>query len=548
MSTLGILLRQRLRRDRIQVPVWILSTGLLTLVSVSGIERAYGGYASRLSLVRLSAGTPTVLMLRGIPDGARLGSFTYFESFTYLALMAALMSTFLAVRHTRAEEESARAELIAATPAGRLTPTAATLIHGVLANLVLALVVAVCLIGGGLPAGGSLLAAVAVGGTGVAFLTLGMLAGQVVRTSRGANGLAVAAVLTAYLLRAIGDAMGRPTADGLRVISAWPSWLSPIGWGQQVRAYTAHEIGPILLQLALAAVCASAVFLLQTRRDSGASLISPRAGRAHAGPVLSSAGGLVWRLQWPSVAGWCAGAVVLGLLAGSLGPLVTSVVAQDHSIEGALRDLTTSAPGSLEQLLISVIFQFVGVLGAACATQTMIRMRQEESLGTAEILLTTSVTRVRWLAGYLANGIAAIVLVLGAGALASVLGARLAHGPSGDAGESSARAAMQSLEAALAQLPVSLVFLGGMAVLVVLIPRAVTGIGWGALGAATFLGLFGGLSGLPTWIRDLSPFEHSPVPAGSSTDWSGGTWMLGIAVAAGIAALLAIRRRELRVG
>jgi hypothetical protein len=34
------------------------------------------------------------------------------------------------------------------------------------------------------------------------------------------------------------------------------------------------------------------------------------------------------------------------------------------------------------------------------------------------------------------------------------------------------------------------------------------------------------------------------VPVGTSTDWSGGFWMLGIAVVAGILASVAVRRRE----
>ena len=45
-----------------------------------------------------------------------------FLIFPWLAMLAAFMSSFLAVRHTRMDEEQGRAELVAATPAGRIDP------------------------------------------------------------------------------------------------------------------------------------------------------------------------------------------------------------------------------------------------------------------------------------------------------------------------------------------------------------------------------------------------------------------------------------------
>lgn len=105
----------------------------------------------------------------------------------WLALLAALMSTFLAVRHTRGDEEAGRAELVWATPAGRRLPTIATIVHGILANVVLAALTTLALVATGLPAGGSLLTGAAAASCGIAFLGIGLLAAQFMRTSRGAN-------------------------------------------------------------------------------------------------------------------------------------------------------------------------------------------------------------------------------------------------------------------------------------------------------------------------------------------------------------------------
>ena len=185
VATLGVLLRQRLRRDRWQLLIWILCIAFLALFSAASIDQTYGSASGRAELIRLAIANPTVLVLRGLPQGTGLAAVTFFEIYTFLALLAGLMNTFLAVRHSRAEEESGRAELVGSTPAARITPTVATVIHGVLADIVLALATALGFMASGLPAYGSLVAGAAVGGAGIAFLAVGLLLAQVMSTSRG---------------------------------------------------------------------------------------------------------------------------------------------------------------------------------------------------------------------------------------------------------------------------------------------------------------------------------------------------------------------------
>ena len=94
-------------------------------------------------------------------------------------------------------------------------------------------------------------------------------------------------------------------------------------------------------------------------------------------------------------------------------------------------------------------------------------------------------------------------------------------------------------------MPAALVYLGVLSLVFVLLPELVDRARLDGLGLGAFIGIFGGLIGLPDWARDISPFTHSPVPVGTSTDWTGGAWMLGIAVVAAVLAALGMRRREL---
>lgn len=539
MTLLATLLAQRLRRDWLQLTLWCVGLGVLAYAATSAVFDAFADRAEREQILGVAIASRTILVFRGTPNGVDDGALVFFLLFAWLALMGGLMSTFLAVRHTRMEEEQGRAEMVASTPAGRALPTVATVIHGVLANLALGLFVALAWTLAGLGAEGSFVAGAALAASGVAFLAIGMLAAQLFRTSRGANGAGVAVVVAAYLLRGIGDAAGTPSADLLHVAPAWPSWLSPVGYGQFTGAYVQNDLRPLLAPLAFGAMVIGVVFATQAVRDQGASLLPGREGRAAARRSLSSSFGLVWRLTIPTLLAWAAGGAATGLLATTLSSIVGNIGGAAPQLVDRLR-LVIGDDASIEQAFIATFYGLVGVLAACCAVQVGMRARQEETHGTAELLLGTPVPRMGWLVGYWVVGAIVIVVVLAAAGVAGVLGALRTDDP--------ASLIPNVLEAAAAQLPACLVFLGATLLIFVWLPHATIPLGWALVGLAAIVGTFGPILQLPGWLTDLSPFTHSPVPAGDDTDWSGGIWMLAIGAAFGGAAVWSMRARELSPG
>ena len=539
MTLLNALLWQRLRRDRLQLVLWIVGTALLAYSSITAVFDTYGEEQDRREILGVAIATRTILVFRGTPNGVDDGAFAFFLLFAWLALMGGLISTFLAVRHTRQEEEQGRAEAVAATPAGRILPMTATVVHGVLANVALGLFIALALVANGLDAGGSFVWGIATTMSGVAFLAFGLFAAQLFRTSRGANGLSVTFVLAAYLLRGIGDAAGTPSDDLLHVTPAWPSRLSPIGYGQFTGAYVENDLTPLLIPLAFAAALIALVFGLQAVRDQGASLLAGRPGRASARPLLSSSFGLAWRLNTSILLSWTAGAIATGLLATSLSSVIDQAATDAPQVLEVLRNAIGS-DASIEEAFVAVFYGIVGILAACCAVQVGIRARQEEAHGSAELVLGTPVPRVRWLLEYWIVGVIVIVVVLAAAALAGIAGAGSAADP-----ESLIPIV---LEAAAAQLPACLVFLGLTLLVFAFLPRATIPIGWTTVGVAAILGTWGPILQIPEWLVDLSPFAHSPVPSGGEADWTGGFWMLGIGLAAAAMAVWSMRRRELASG
>jgi len=532
------LLRQRLRRDRFVVlPIWIVATGLLALAGASGVQTEFATDADRAIVLKVALATPSLLALRGVPDGSSLGSYVYFQVFCYVAIMAALMSTFLATRHSRADEERGRAELVGAAPIGRATPLLATLVLGALANAVLGVFVALGFIAGGLDPQGSWSAGLAAAATGLAFLGAAAVVAQVAPTSRAANGISAGVVGVAFLLRAAGDASGTPNFDSLTLASAWPSWLSPIGWGQKVFAFTQHNLLPLLLSLGFAVVTASLAVLVQSRRDVGSSVLRECSGRATARVTLRSSVGLAWRQQWPSVVGWSIGGALLGSLAGSLAGRFVDSGDLSAQLQHILELFIRGGRGQLTDLMVIAIVGIGGILAAAAGAQAIMRARGEEADGRAELVLAAPISRLRWLFGYLLVAVASAVAV----ALAAGLGAGLSFLASG----SDIDRFWSSLGAGVAQLPAAFALIAVTLLVFAVLPRATVALGWALVALAAFVGQFGELLQLPDWVRNISPFAHTPQLPGADAQWGAALVVIVISVAVTALSAVLVRRRQL---
>ncbi|MGH7861054.1 MAG: hypothetical protein ACREOS_02340, partial [Candidatus Dormibacteraceae bacterium] len=169
----------------------------------------------------------------------------------------------------------------------------------------------------------------------------------------------------------------------------------------------------------------------------------------------------------------------------------------------------------------------------------VMRLRQEEAAGTAEVVLGTGVARIPWLLDYLLVGAVSAVVILLLGGL--ITGALLA--PVGGAAIFG-----QSVATALVQLPAAFVYLTVLGLIFALMPRLTIGAGWAMLALGAFLGQFGGLLQLPGWLRSLSPFEHTPALPMAHADFSGAIGMVAVSIVAATLAAWLFRRRDLAIG
>jgi ABC-2 type transport system permease protein len=531
------LLLAQLARDRWTTPVWVLGIAALGAAAASAIATEFASEDERRAIITVAASSPAFLFLRGTPDGTSVGAVAFFQAFSFMAVLAGLMSTFLVTRHTRADEELGRAELVASTPVGRAAPLFATIMLATVANAALSLLVTAGFIVGGVPASGAVVAGLSVGSVGLVFTGVAAVVAQLVASGRAANGAAAAAVGAAFVLRGAGDALGTPSEDLLQVDSSWISWLSPIGWAQRSRPFSDPDPSRFLLHVVAAVVLCAVALAIRHWRDLGWSLLVEGRGRARATRWGRTLTGLAWRLQRGTLLGWCIGSATIGVIAGALGPVVADVASDNDSLERLIGRLVPGSGPDILDVFTAALLGIAGVLAAAAGVQTVLRLRAEEAEGRGELLVATSVTRLRWLLTSLGVAMASVVSV----SLVSGVAAGVAVMATG----ANTGAVVTFAGASLAHTPAALVFVSSTALVLAVFPRATSALGWGLLIVGLAVGQLGDLLRLPEWVRAGSPFHHSAaVPVEDFDVASAG---ILIAVTAALAAVAAVlyRRRDL---
>ncbi len=239
----GRLLRLALRRDRVQIPVWALWVFFFVVATASSFDQLYQTAAERAKFASDIATNGAFKALYGPVYAASTGGFTAWRCAGGGVLFTGLMSLLLVVRHTRGDEEAGRSELLGATVVGRYASIAAAMLVVAIANLAIALLAVLGLVGIGLDAGGSTALALGMAANGLVFGAIAAVTAQLASTGRAAGGVAGALLGVAFLLRAAGDA-GSGTI----------SWLSPLGWSQAVRAFGGDRWWLLVLPLAAVAV------------------------------------------------------------------------------------------------------------------------------------------------------------------------------------------------------------------------------------------------------------------------------------------------------
>ncbi|HHY14587.1 MAG TPA: ABC transporter permease [Firmicutes bacterium] len=489
---MGILTRFSLRRERVGIPVWIISIIGVSVAVALAFPAIYPPGPER-DVVAETLQNPAMISMIGPAYGIRnyhMGAVMAHQMLLFTAVAVAIMNILLGVRHTRNDEELGRTELIRSLPVGGLSSAGVALLMLALTNLALTLGLAVGLgmLGlEGMDWNGSILYGAAVGACGMFFAAATVLIAQLTETARGALGFSFAFLALSYLLRAVGDV-------GTELLSL----VSPLGLVLRAQIYVNNYWWPISILLGVSIFLIYLAFLLNAGRDVGAGLIAARPGRTKASFYLRGPLGLALRLQGAALIGWAVGMFVLGAVYGSVFADIDAFFQTSDIFELLLPSIEGF---SLTEQFTATLLAVMTMIGLIPVLLAVLKLRSEERRNRTEHLLALPVSRKSLMGSHIALAVFTSLVMQ----LLTVLGLWLA-----------ASMVMTEpldfawlLRGAAAYLPVYWVMIGLAAVLVGFIPK-VAGLIWLHLGYTFFVVYLGGLLRVPAWMVKLTVFGYVP--------------------------------------
>ena len=516
-----------LRRDRVRIPVWVASIFVLVIASIAAFPGLYETQEAIDVRNDLLMGNPFGIALTGpgygldevTPDN--LGPMAVNEMSASTIIAMAFMGIFLVMRHTRGEEQDGRLELLRAGIVGRYAAVTAAFLVAAGAAVLLGL-----LLGAGLaasyPAAGSFAFGFSMASVGIVFAAIGVLCAQLTEHTRAATGMATVVFATLFAVRVIGD-----------IRDSWVTWLTPIGWAQEIRPFAGEQWWVLGLAAAFALGLVVATYAVIERRDFGAGVVPTRKGHPRGSTALTRPLGLAFRLQRGAFIAWAVGMLVFGAMLGSLVQEAERML-EALDVYAAYFGAMGDAP--LVEVFLSGYLVFVAITAAGQALQASLQVRSEESKGHAETLLAGSVSRSRWAASHVLAALLGNLLVLGAAGVGA--GATYAL-VTGDASRF-----WPVVLGMLAYAPAVWLLVGAAVALFGLAQRAYALV-WAPFAWIVVVAMVGPLLGLPEWTMDADPFAY--VPRMPAEEFAAGPLLVMTAIAAALFAvgLAGFRRRDL---
>lgn len=537
------LVRLILRRDRIILPLWVILGTLLAPGTASSFAALYPDEASRAIFVKAFASNPTVMAMLGEVQSVSLGGLVVWRWSVAGILLLGLANVLTVIRHSRNEEETGRAELIGSAVTGRFAQLTAVLIVVFFADILFGLLAAVEVMQFAQPALGSIILGLGVAGAGFFFAGIAAVADRVASSARGARAAGGIAVGGFFVISMIANLNPQSSL----------AWYSPYGWVRQTRPFAGDHAEVLTVFLFAALPLVVAAYILTARRDLNTGLFTSRlfpAGFFHfradahesSRNALGSSRGigsplaLAWRLQRTQILSWFVGYAIIGAVFG-----MVADVASEQLLKSPLLAQAFSRPGATMHpgdTLFTMGFMLLGEALCLYVISSILQLRSEEESGRVDMLLATSVGRMRWAMSHI------FWVVLGSALIFGVFGA--ASGLSLGISTGNVREEVVRITgAALVYLPALWVFAGCTVALFGFLPRFAAGGSWSLLALSFFLDMGGEFKQLSTLLLNISPFTHVPKVLLGESFLAPVTGLLGVALLLMMLGLLWLGRRDI---
>ncbi len=511
--------------------LWGVIFGIAIASSAISYTEIYKTPASREGLAAAYGSSNAMSALFGpAPQLQTVAGFTVFKISMTLMILGAVWGLLTSTRLLRGEEDRGRWDLLVVGQTTRSQATFQAIVGLGIGAVVLWACTAVLVVATGHSAKvqfsitSALYFALAMVATAVVFLGIGAVTSQLAATRRQAASLAAVVLGISYALRLIADA-----GVGLHGLI----WVSPLGWVEELRPFTAPQPLALLPIGACTVILAAAAVYLAGRRDVGSSVI---ADRTHAHAHLRLLGGptmVAIRLMRPTVIGWWTAIAIAALLYGYIAKSAGTAVA--GSVHEVLAKLGATGGGT--EAVLGMCFLMLAVLVGFIAAGQVTAARTEEAGGMLDHFLVRPVSRSRWLGG---RYLVALIVLLVAGVVAGTL-AWL-----GAAAQHSGLSLPALLSAGVNLVPPSMVILGVGILAFGIRPRSATWVVYGLLGWSILVVVVGGIGAVSHWVLDTSVFHQMASAPAVAPHWEANGIMASIGIAGALIGGWAFSRRDLQ--
>ena len=518
------LLQATARQDARQIAPWVMLTSVLSMTSVLAFGWVFPDPASQAVLSRNVASNPAFALIFG--SARDLTTAEGFNDWRALALggfFAGLMAIFIVVRHSRGDEDSGQAELVASGVVSRHTRLMVAVALAGIASVAMGVVTTILTTA----VGSTFLAALGMGATytasGLMFAGVGAVAAQVGSDAHSANTMAVGALGALFLVRGYLDATGNED---------WV-WVTPFGWTQSVHPATDRAWLWLLPPLGLFILLVGMANLLLARRDFGLGLVPPTPGPAR-GVFASPLAKVARLLHGPALVTWAFGFVVIGAVFGFIATSLGEVFGKNPMMAAVLASGQVSK-GALTAEFLAMLLRMLGIIAAVVGVQAVMRFYAEELEHRVDPLLGAAASRTRvfaWTAGVALLG-PALALLIG-GTVTGLVSTRQ------DIGLSVADVIRQ----AVVETPAVWVLVG-IALLVIGARPAARLAPWLAVVATFAITILGPLFRLWDWVLGISPLWHVPTVSSPEASYRGLLVVGLLALVLVVAGFAGYRRRDL---
>ena len=526
-SNSGRLTRLFLRRERVISAIWIVCLALFSISLASGMGSMFDDLARKALAETLK--NPGMVAMMGPVYGAdnyTVGAMYSNTMMLWMIITIAVMNIFLVVRHTRADEEKGRAEMVRSLPTGRLATLNATMLTATIVNIMLALLTGLGIAALGVPSMGfseSMLYGIALGVSGMLFAAVAALFSQLCSSSRGAMSLSFLTLGVLYVMRAAGDTSNEVL-----------SLISPLGLIQRSQVFIENHWWPVLVVVLEVVIVAIVAYALNAMRDMGQGFIPARPGRREASRFLCSPFGLSFWLLRNTLFTWL---IVMFTLGASYGAILGDIEAFVSQSEFYQTVIGTNPDYSVAMMFTSMVNSIAAMICVVPLLTAALKPRNEERENHAENVLSRAVTRTKYMTGYVGLAFISSVLFQSATAVglyvssAVVLEEPIALG--------------FLLKANLVYIPALWVMIGLAVLLTGLAPK-LSSIIWVYLGFSFFATFMGRFLTLPEWLVKLTPFSHIPQLPVDEINCFLLAIIVGISIVLTIAGFVLYKKRDLQ--